>query len=59
MKYWTKWNRKMGGRSFNITSGAFKDTLVGGVQGAMKWWKYLFYGLTNCVGSRFHYLFIW
>ena len=28
MKDWTKWNRKMGGRSFSITSGAFKDTLV-------------------------------
>ena len=28
LKDWTKWNRKMGGRSFNITSGAFKDTLM-------------------------------
>ena len=27
LKDWTKWNRKMGGRSFNITSGAFGDTL--------------------------------
>ena len=28
LKDWTKWNRKMGGRSFNITSGAFGDTLM-------------------------------
>ena len=28
LKDLTKWNRKMGGRSFDITSGAFKDTLV-------------------------------
>ena len=28
LKDWTKWNRKMGGKSFNITSGAFKDTLL-------------------------------
>ena len=28
LKDWTKWNRKMGGRSFNITSGAFGDTLL-------------------------------
>ena len=28
LKDWTKWNRKMGGRSFNITSGAFLDTLL-------------------------------
>ena len=28
MKFWTKWNRKMGGRSFNITSGALVDTLL-------------------------------
>ena len=27
LKDWTKWNRKMGGRSFNITSGAFMETL--------------------------------
>ena len=27
LKDLTKWNRKMGGRSFNITSGAFWDTL--------------------------------
>ena len=26
LKDWTKWNRKMGVRSFNITSGAFGDT---------------------------------
>ena len=23
----TKWNKKMGGKSFNITSGAFGDTI--------------------------------
>ena len=28
LKDWTKWNRKMGGRSFYIPSGAFGDTLV-------------------------------
>ena len=28
LKDWTKWNRKLGGRSFNITSIAFKDTLL-------------------------------
>ena len=28
MKDYTKWNRKMGGRCFDITSGAFGDTLV-------------------------------
>ena len=27
MKDWNKWNRKMGGRRFNITSAAFGDTL--------------------------------
>ena len=27
-KDWTKWNRKMVGRSFNITTGAFKDILM-------------------------------
>ena len=27
-KYWTKRNRKMGGRSFNITNGAFGGTLA-------------------------------
>ena len=25
---WNKWNRKMGGKSFNITCGAFGDTLL-------------------------------
>ena len=29
LKKWTKWNRKMGGRSFYIPSGAFGDTLMG------------------------------
>ena len=28
LKDWTKWNRKMGDISFNITSGAFGDTLL-------------------------------
>ena len=28
LKDWTKWNSKVGGRSFHITSGAFKDTLL-------------------------------
>ena len=32
MKDWNKLNRKMGGRRFNITSGAFGDTLVCGDQ---------------------------
>ena len=27
-KYWTKRNRKMGGRSFNVISGAFGGTLI-------------------------------
>ena len=28
IKYWTKRNRKMGGRSFNSTRGAFGGTLL-------------------------------
>ena len=28
LKYWTKRNRKIGGRSFNITNGAFGGTLL-------------------------------
>ena len=28
LKDWTKWNRKMGGRSFYIQRGAFGDTLL-------------------------------
>ena len=27
-KDWTKWNRQMGGRSLNITSGAFGDFVL-------------------------------
>ena len=30
LKGWTEWNRKMGGRSFIVTSGAFGDTLLCG-----------------------------
>ena len=30
LKDWTKWNKKMGGRSFFITSGAYWDTLLWG-----------------------------
>ena len=33
LKDWTEWNKKMGGRSYYIPSGAFGDTLLGERQG--------------------------
>ena len=35
LKDWTKWNRKMGGRSCFITSGAFGHGLVSTIQNSV------------------------
>ena len=49
-KDWTKWNRKMGGRSFIVTSGAFKDTLL--YARPFKW-------LRSCAHGQFPFVGQW